>query len=407
MIRELYRSANIVVRSIPAEDRQKWVVTFDNHSIGHGFDRDGFSQSFLVQQKISAIHILGRGDDWYQYEDIFDAAEIVRGAVAGAERRLAYGSSMGGYAGLRLATAIGANAVLALSPQWTVDPRLVPWETRWGQDARRIEWRKEFRRPLRCDCRPVLVFDPRLSLDLRHISLIAGDTPSTLVPVPYGGHPVSTFLAEVGLLGTILKDVLNDRFCENSAAAEIRKRKSTSFVYLGTMAERQPAWRPKIAVNLARLAAAASPSVSLGTLSLARVLAKVGEYEQALALHRDIIAAMGRIPLYLVPFAETLLLSNQHAEAVAVANEVIGALPNVAHLRNWRANILWTTGAHCQAIAEQKIAISLDPGDFQYRQKLLKYQMSAFRNLWRERILSRWRTRASGPIGNGRASGER
>jgi len=383
------------------------VITFDNHSIGDGFDREGFGQTFLVQQNISAVHVLGRGDHWYQYEDIFVAAEIVRGALAGAERRLAYGSSMGGYAALRLATVIGANAVLALSPQWAVDPRLAPWETRWGQDARHIQWRKEFRGPLRCDCRPVLAFDPRLSSDLRHISLIARDTPSILVPVPYGGHPVSTFLAEVGLLGTILKDVLNGSFSENSAAIEIRRKKSTSFVYLGTMAERQPAWRPRTAVNLARLAATASPNISLGTLSLARVLTTAREYEQALALHHDIIAAMGRLPLYLVPFAETLLLSGRHAEAVAVADEVVVALPNVAHLRSWCANILWVTGARGQAIAEQKIAISLDPGDFDYRRKLFKYRMSAFRNWWRKRILSRWRGRASGPIGNERASAER
>ena len=114
---EIYRSNNILVRSAVINDRDPVVVTFEHYDIGKGFDRFGFGEQFLLSQGISAVHVLGSGNDWYQYDDIFDALGAVRAVTADARRTITYGSSMGGYAAVRLADASGADAVLALSPQ--------------------------------------------------------------------------------------------------------------------------------------------------------------------------------------------------------------------------------------------------------------------------------------------------
>lgn len=118
----LYRSQALEVRRVAAGDGRHQVVTFDSYHEPRGFDRPGFGESFFRSERITAIHVMSHGNDWFQYSEIGDVIAIVREACSGVERLLAYGSSMGGYAALRLGGLIGAQAALALSPQYSLDP---------------------------------------------------------------------------------------------------------------------------------------------------------------------------------------------------------------------------------------------------------------------------------------------
>jgi tetratricopeptide (TPR) repeat protein len=377
---ELYRSDTLLVRQVAIEGCDQWVITFDHHSIGDGFDREGFGESFLQANGISAIHVLGRGNDWYQYDDIFAAAAVVRAATSGAVRRVAYGSSMGGYAAVRLADAIGADAVLALSPQWSIDPAIANWDNRWSQDAHRIRWLSTMAVPLRPAPSSVLVYDPHLPLDRRHALLIAEQTGSHLLPVAHCLHPASTFLGEVSLLRGLLEDLLYDRFDAHAMATEIRARRATSSVYLGTLAERQPAVRPRTAIALARRARLVKPDSALGMLSLARILTRTGNHDEALEIHRQIAIKVNRLPIYLVPFANALVSAGESEEAIAVAGEVVDAEPDVGHLRNWFATMLWQRGERAAAVAHMARAVALNPTERRYRRKLFRYRLA--RHAW-------------------------
>ncbi len=370
----LYRSDTIAVRSIGVTDCPYCVITFDHYGIGYGFDREGFGQSFLRGSGISAVHVLGCGNDWYQYPDILEAAAVVREATRGAMRRVAYGSSMGGYAALRLADAVGADAVLALSPQWSIDPAIAQWDKRWTQDAYRIRWLPAMRAPLRCAASTVLVYDPHLPLDRRHAGLIAERTRSQMLPVPHCLHPAGTFLGEIGLLGVLLRDVMEDRFDARAMAAQIRSRRGSSAVYLGALAERQPAVRPRTAIALARRARTARPESELGMLSLAQILTRTGNHAEALAIHRQIAILVHRLPLYLVPFANALIMAGEWPEAIAVAREVVEAEPDVGHRHNWYATMLWRQGERKAAVVHLARAVRLNPANHRYRRKLLRYR---------------------------------
>lgn len=373
---ELYRSDTLLVRQVPASASQNWVITFDHHSIGEGLDRFGFGEEFLLKNGISAIHVLGRGNDWYQYADIFDAMATIREATACATRTITYGSSMGGYAALRLADAVAADGVLALSPQWSTNPSRAPWEDRWPQDSHRIRWIDTIDGALQRRARAVLVYDPHVALDRRHVTQICAETPSVLVPVPYSGHPASTFLSEVSLLRPLLEDVLQDRFNPKAMREAIRERRSTSSVYLGALAERQPEARPRTALALARAARVARPESTLGMLSLARILTRTGNHDEAVTLHREIAVRTERLPLYLIPFADALWLAEARTEAIAIANEVVNGLPEVAHLRNWLSAMLWKYGARSAAIEQQKHAVALTPKNRRYRRRLYLYRIA-------------------------------
>ena len=377
---ELYRSDTLLVRQVAIEGCDRWVITFDHHSIGDGFDREGFGESFLQANGISAIHVLGRGNDWYQYDDIFAAAAVVRAATSGAVRRVAYGSSMGGYAAVRLADAIGADAVLALSPQWSIDPAIASWDNRWSQDAHRIRWLSTMAVPLRPAPSSVLVYDPHLPLDRRHALLIAEQTGSHLLPVAHCLHPASTFLGEVSLLRVLLEDLLYGRFDARTMTMEIRARRATSSVYLGALAERQPAVRPRTAIALARRARLVKPDSALGMLSLARILTRTGHHDEALEIHRQIAIKVNRLPIYLVPFANALVSAGESEEAIAVAGEVVDAEPDVGHLRNWFATMLWQRGERAVAVAHMARAVALNPTERRYRRKLFRYRLA--RHAW-------------------------
>lgn len=52
---------------------------------------------------------------------------------------VALGDSMGGFAAIRLAELIEIDTVIALSPQFSADPRLVPEETRWLFHRQKID----------------------------------------------------------------------------------------------------------------------------------------------------------------------------------------------------------------------------------------------------------------------------
>lgn len=372
----LYQSDDVQVRCVAAPDRSRWVVTFDNHSIGAGFDRPGFGEAYLQSVGISALHVLGRGNDWYQYPDMALAADAVRAATGDAAAVVTYGSSMGGYAALRFAPLMGATAALAMSPQYSIDPARVPWERRWAQDSGRIAWRAELAGPLGDGFTAILIYDP-VGDDLRHAALIEAEIATVSVRLPHAGHPVTTFLGEVGLLHPIVLAALDGSFDARALFGEARRRRRESSVFLGTLAEQQPAWRQRTAIALGRKAVAAQPQALLGRLSLGRVLSAAGQHDEAVAVLRDLVAVSGRIDAYLVPYANALLAAGDAEAATEIAREVAAAQPDTGHLRHWHAWLLWQSGRYHEAIEEQHAAIACEPGNTLYRKTLNAYRRRA------------------------------
>ncbi len=82
-------------------------------------------------------HVLFIADtlrSWYNtpgiYEEILDVVESYRRAHR-IEEVVTFGNSMGGYGAIIFAGALGATSCLALSAQYSADPKVVPEEKRW------------------------------------------------------------------------------------------------------------------------------------------------------------------------------------------------------------------------------------------------------------------------------------
>ncbi|QBQ49019.1 tetratricopeptide repeat protein [Brevundimonas naejangsanensis] len=370
---DLFRSDNVVVRSVPASDLSRWVVTFDNYGIGHGFDRPGFGEEFLRNAGISAIHVMGVREDWYQYPEMPAAMQAVRQATAGAERVMTYGSSMGGYAALRFADAAGANAVLAISPQYSIDPKKAPFEKRWLQDSQRIRWLPGIDGRIVCQVRPVVVFDPSKEDGLQ-IALIQRDIDIVPIRLHHVSHPATTYLGEVGLLKGLVLQTLSGELEADTFALKARRLRRTSGVYVSNLALNQPEHRRELALSLARRSVEVSPGSPLASMALAKLLSRAGRHDEAVEQFERIMDATNRDPNYLVPYTEVLFAGGRHPEALAHAREAVEAMPHLAHLHAWESALLWAGSENTAAVAALERAIALDPHRKRYRKLMRTYR---------------------------------
>lgn len=373
---EIFRSDDVVVRRVAAGSGDAWVVTFDHYGIGAGFERPGFGEAYLAAQGISAIHVLGRGDDWYQYGDMPAALASVREATRGATRVLTYGSSMGAYAALRFADAVGATDVLALSPQYSIDPAVAPGEERWSQDIRRIQWLPEYNGPMACSARAVVIYDP-MGPDRWHGQQIENDAAAHLVRLPYTSHPVTSFLSETGLLAPLIGDILAGEFDVRTFRREARTRRRVSGIYLGELASAQPERRTSTALDLAHRALEVSPRSHHARVSLARLLTREGRHDEAVSILGAVVSDSDRALPYVIDQGNALMMAGRLREARAIVDEVLARTSDVAHLHAWAAHVSWLDGDAGAARRQIRRAVLLDAGNAHYLRLAVDFHFGA------------------------------
>jgi hypothetical protein len=270
------------------------------------------------------VHFIPRANDWYQYPEMPAAAELVSRIAADYRRVVAYGSSMGGYAAVRFGRAVGASVALALSPQFSIDSAVVPFETRWAEDSRRLDfslerrWRKPFVE------KSYIVFDPHTP-DRRHAELFGGHSETVAIEILGGGHPCTVFLAELGLLQQAVLAMLGGALDADWLKREARAlRKQSAQFYLALSMRAQPlAWQ----AALARRAAEIRPDQFICLIRYGMVLLKLGEKAEAERLfERARVLAPGN-PMMLQALAEAYRSGGDFERAATAVAELIDHTP--------------------------------------------------------------------------------
>lgn len=366
----LYRSSEMEVRRVQAGDGRRQVVTFDCYHESLGMERPGFGEAFFQNEGITAIHVMSHGNDWFQYTEIEDVLSIVRQACMGAERLLAYGSSMGGYAALRFAGVIGAHAALALSPQYSLDPRKVPFEARWASDRRRIRFLGHIEGAIRPVPHMILAFDSALDADRRHAELLMADAPMTAVPLAHAGHPVGGFLNDIRLLRPLVLTALDGSFDAGRFRRAAHARRTRSAHWLAHLADRQPPWRKACAIALARSAVEQAPDHPALHDTLARRLTAAGHFVDAIAAHNRAIA-LEPIVDYLWGLSRTLFAAGDTAGALEVAERIQRLAPHTAGYHAWAARLREALGDRPGQYADLRSALRCDRAHRGYRWQVL------------------------------------
>lgn len=285
---ELFRSDDLLVRRIGGFGGPICYVTFDSYTDNRTLDRPGFGEEYFRGRGIDAIHVLSRDNRWYQHPELADALRAVAAATASYQRVIAYGSSMGGFAALRYGASCGATVGLALSPQYSVDPAIVPFDRRWAEDVARIVFRGDDGVPVLDE--QYIAYDPADSHDRQHFELFARRSPTRGVPVLHGGHPVGSYLVETGMLQPLLEEIESGGFDNLAYARELRARRRRSGHYFYILAQRVPAHRPLQKVALARLAVETHGDNPLYRSQLGAALDATRDFDAAYAVHSQAIA---------------------------------------------------------------------------------------------------------------------
>ena len=378
-MREIYRSDNLCVRAIPGRDDSRWFITFDHVGDDPSLERAGFGEAFFQRRGISLVSVIGRGNHWYQYPDMPRALDTIRRELQTASVRITYGLSMGGYAAVRFAGAVDASACLAISPQYSNDPAKVPFERRWVRDGRAIRWLDQLDGRIKCNIKPLIIYDSRAD-DARHAFLIAQDTAVSAVAIPYGSHPTSTYLSSAGLLTNLIDDLYSDSLDIDRLRRDVLEFRRSNPIWIAELARRQPEWRPKMGVALARKALALQPDNALSIYILAERLEVDQSFEEALNFYRRAYDLSGRLPFYGLHFLRGWAGAGGASEALALATTLQESHPHSTAILEVLAELHGQLGS-LELEIERLAAKSEQFSDTQFDRNNLAYYRSRLRSL--------------------------
>ena len=343
---ELFRSDDLLVRRVAGFGGPLCYVTFASYTDDRTLDRPGFGEEYFRARGVDAVHVLSRENRWYQHPELVKALAAIMAATTGYERVIAYGSSMGGFAALRYGAACGANVGLALSPQYSVDPAVAPFDQRWADDVARIAFLDDAHLPTLNT--QYIAYDPHDPYDRRHFDLFAARSVTNGVPVPHGGHPVGSYLVETDMLRPLLEGIESGHFDHVLFARELRDRRRRSGHYFYILAHRMPPHRPRQKVALARLAVETQSDNPLYRSQYGNALDVAGDFDAGYRVHQEAIA-MSHSNMFQIHY---LMLHHElrgeFDRAIEIADRLIGDNPEVLWLplerkrvRRKRRHLTW------------------------------------------------------------------
>lgn len=168
----------------------------------------GFGEDILLRLGIPSVHFINLKNHWWQIPDLDECLFAGFQLIEHSKVRVGYGSSMGAYAVLRFSKRLNLDVNLCFSPQFSVNPELVPFEKRWRNQAQALDFSNESME-LRTEGKHHIIYDPRCD-DVIHVDMIVKTNPSAnihLHPVLAGEHFVIREYQRLGLLTDILKSL--------------------------------------------------------------------------------------------------------------------------------------------------------------------------------------------------------
>lgn len=274
-----------VTGPIPAE---RLVVTFSHYGSSER-NAAGYAEGFLRKRGFDVLAVKAGYNEWFQTLSLEQMAGI-RATLPEYGRVATLGSDMGGYAALYFAGVLGADTVIGLSPQFSLDRNLVPDERRWAHEAGRISFKHQSMSAASYTdgTRRFVIFDPYSDDRVQIAAFRAAGVPIQTVPVLYGGHPIMATLQEIGILETTIAAFLDDT--TPAIRSDVRQRRRQSPSYCFAVAMRALARHPRTADALMAQASSLSDRPDI-LLTYSRFCYDQQRYADALAL-------IGRIPLF-------------------------------------------------------------------------------------------------------------
>lgn len=196
-----YQNADFYVNYDGPDPAQvdRFVMTFPDMTHPTGPDAPGWANGFLRKRGAAVISLTFEKTNWYQSEGFFPAIEAVRAFVAGRAPISAYGASMGGYGAILAGRRLGADRVVALSPQFSIEPKVAPFDHRYRAAAAEIgSFIHEVSEEISDEISYFVMHDATHELDRKHVDLFPKAARWHSIVQPGGGHGVLETLIQAG-----------------------------------------------------------------------------------------------------------------------------------------------------------------------------------------------------------------
>lgn len=215
-----HRPANVVVAFAPVD------FPFNPDSGGWG------SRSFR-KRGIAHVCVYHSAPDWYQNGAFFKAMSHLRKVLGDDIALTTYGFSMGGYGAILAADHLNARRAVAVSPQFSVDPAVVPFERRYKAEwAAMGRWHHDLSAYRKDAGREVIVLlDPLHRQDRRQEALFPKPSGHTRCLIHGAGHAGIQTLVEMGIV-EVLFDMLRGDASAKDLRNAYRQHRQTGFRYL-------------------------------------------------------------------------------------------------------------------------------------------------------------------------------
>tara|TARA_R110002051_G_scaffold159779_1_gene231276 strand:+ start:38 stop:919 length:882 start_codon:yes stop_codon:yes gene_type:complete len=130
-------------------------------------------------------------------------------------KKIAYGSSMGGYAAATYTKALSANVSILFNPCSTLNTILVPWETRESYSAPCNNWKNKYHDATDgcLSSENYIIYDPTFKLDYLHVNRFVEKCAQTIqIRVPGVGHGIPGHLTKIDVLDLILTSIVTGNY---------------------------------------------------------------------------------------------------------------------------------------------------------------------------------------------------
>ncbi len=188
------------------------VVSFDHWRKNRNGFPDPQPSGFFAAHNTAFLTIHSSRNDWFLSPDLPAIHTALHAFTQPYDHINTIGFSMGGYGALLFSRALRTHRVVLVSPQSSIFPEAVPFETRYLAEAAQLDQSLEtLRHKPRRGLGGALIYDPDRKIDARHAAILAGLFPKiTLIPLPFGGHPAMQTIAQAKLYREVQLELLRN-----------------------------------------------------------------------------------------------------------------------------------------------------------------------------------------------------
>ena len=216
----------------PPKARLRAVVAFPPFDYPFEEPEGGWGSRSFSKRGIAHVCVFHRAENWHQHDEFAVALRACRAFFGPDIALTTYGFSMGGYAALLGARAVDADRAVAVSPQFSINPEVPPFDRRYALQWQAMgDWKHDIATQMDDSRDYIVLCDPLHRMDRRQEALFPRPASYQRVLIHGAGHAGIQTMVAMGI-GETFFDLLTGAIGPATLRRAYRDRRRNSFRYL-------------------------------------------------------------------------------------------------------------------------------------------------------------------------------